>query len=190
MKYNNHWELAGKHAYLSPSSGAWINYDSEKMINYYQNKLKKEEGTYLHELASMLIKTRKRLANQKNAFNQFVNDAIGFRMESEITLFYSNNIFGTADALLYKEAEKHLQIHDLKTGLKDAPFRQLDIYSALFCLEYNINPFETTFEERIYQGKGYKDNFPDQANIRAIMDKIITLDQIITNERATYEGII
>ena len=45
MEYNNHWELAGKHAYLSPSNGSWVNYDAEKMANYYQNQLKKEEGT-------------------------------------------------------------------------------------------------------------------------------------------------
>ena len=34
MEYNNHWELVGKHAYLSPSGGSWVNYDAEKMANY------------------------------------------------------------------------------------------------------------------------------------------------------------
>ena len=189
MEYNNHWELAGKHAYLSPSGGAWVNYDAEKMANYYQNQLKKEEGTFLHDLASRLIKIRKRLPSQKNSFNQFVNDAIGLRMKSEIALFYSMNIFGTADALVYKEKEKHLQIHDLKTGAKEAPFRQLDIYSALFCLEYKKNPFDLTFEERIYQGVGYKDNFPDPEDIKKIMDKIVMLDQVIDSQKAIYQGL-
>ena len=189
MEYNNHWELVGKHAYLSPSGGSWVNYDAEKMANYYQNQLKKEEGTFLHDLASRLIKIRKRLPSQKNSFNQFVNDAIGLRMKSEIALFYSMNIFGTADALVYKDKEKHLQIHDLKTGVKEAPFRQLDIYSALFCLEYNKNPFDLTFEERIYQGVGYKDNFPDPEDIKKIMDKIVMLDQVIDSQKATYQGL-
>ena len=189
MDYNNHWELVGKHAYLSPSGGAWVNYDAEKMANYYQNQLKKEEGTFLHDLASRLIKIRKRLPSQKNSFNQFVNDAIGLRMKSEIALFYSMNIFGTADALVYKDKEKHLQIHDLKTGVKEAPFRQLDIYSALFCLEYNKNPFDLTFEERIYQGVGYKDNFPDPEDIKKIMDKIVMLDQVIDSQKAIYQGL-
>ena len=189
MEYNNHWELAGKHAYLSPSGGAWVNYDAEKMANYYQNQLKKEEGTFLHDLASRLIKIRKRLPSQKNSFNQFVNDAIGLRMKSEIALFYSMNIFGTADALVYKEKEKHLQIHDLKTGAKEVPFRQLDNYSALFCLEYKKNPFDLTFEERIYQGVGYKDNFPDPEDIKKIMDKIVMLDQVIDSQKAIYQGL-
>ena len=189
MEYNNHWELAGKHAYLSPSNGAWVNYDAEKMANYYQNQLKKEEGTFLHDLASRLIKIRKRLPSQKNSFNQFVNDAIGLRMKSEIALFYSMNIFGTADALVYKDKEKHLQIHDLKTGFKEAPFIQLDIYSALFCLEYNKNPFDLTFEERIYQGVGYKDNFPEPEDIKKIMDKIVMLDQVIDSQKAIYQGL-
>lgn len=190
MEYHRHWELEGKHAYLSPSgSRSWLNYDKNKMRSYYANKLKKDEGTWLHDLASRLIKSRKRLAPQKNAFNQFVNDAIGFRMESEIVLYYSNNIFGTADALLYKEKERHLQIHDLKTGNGKVHFDQLYTYAALFCLEYDMNPLNLTFEFRLYQGNGFEVDAPDGELIKVVMDKIIMLDEIINEERENYKGI-
>ena len=39
----------------------------------------------------------------KKALNMFVNDAIGFKMTSEQVLYYSDNSFGTADAILFKD---------------------------------------------------------------------------------------
>lgn len=60
----------------------------------------------------------------------YVNDAIGFKMTPEQPLFYSENCFGTADAISYRN--KLLRIHDLKTGLIPAHMEQLMIYAALF----------------------------------------------------------
>ena len=43
------------------------------------------------------------------------------------------------------------KIFDFKTGYIKASFKQLDIYAALFCLEYRISPEDITIEQRIYQ---------------------------------------
>lgn len=189
MEYHKHYNLEGLHAFLSPSGYHWLNYTPEKMRERYLNEKKKQEGTELHDLASKLIKSRKRLAPLKQAFNQFVNDAIGLRMESELMLYYSDNCFGTADAIKYEPTNHHLQIHDLKTGMSKPSFKQLFIYAALFCLEYGINPEETTFETRLYQGMGYEVEEPPGDHIRSIMNKIIELDQIVTDTRDAYQGV-
>lgn len=177
MKFNQHYNLVGKHAFLSPSGYHWLNYDGDKMRAVYENNKKKEHGTYLHDLASRLINERIKVDKLKKAFNQFVNDAIGFNMDSEVTLYYSDNCFGTSDAILFKD--NHLQIHDLKTGDSKPSFKQLDVYAALFCLEYDVSPFEITIEERLYQGMGYTELFPEPEHIKNTMDKIIYLDQVI-----------
>lgn len=183
MSFNTHLDLIGRHATLSPSNHHWINYTPDKMETVYINQRQKEEGTVLHDLASSLIKKRIKVANQKKAFNMFVNDAIGYKMESEQILFYSYNVFGTADAILYKDGL--LRIHDLKTGITKPSFAQLDIYAALFCLEYRHDPLAITIEERLYQGNGFEVNTPDPADIRYIMDKIQELDSVIDNIKQT-----
>ena len=178
MKWNDHYNLAGKHAFLGASKHSWLNYDDAKMEQVYLNNLKKQEGTELHALASTCIIHRVKLAQLKKALNLFVNDAIGFGMESEQVLYFSDNCFGTADAIQFKD--NLLRIHDLKTG--DGPvthFYQLDIYSALFCLEYDINPMKIEFVERLYQGRGFTENVPDPADIRVVMDKIVEFDSVI-----------
>ena len=107
----------------------------------------------------------------------FVNDAIGFSMESEQVLYYSDNCFGTADAIKFKD--NFLQIHDLKTGLSKPSFKQLDIYAALFCLEYGEDPHKIQIEQRLYQGKGYEINLPDPDLIADIMTKIVMYDKLL-----------
>jgi len=189
MEYNKHYNLSGKHAILSASQYHWLNYTPEGMRKSYENKLKKEEGTYLHDLASRLIKTHTYLKPLKKAFNQFVNDSIGYGMESELVLYYSDNCFGTADAIKYDEENGLLRIHDLKTGITKPSFNQLNIYAALFCLEYSVDPFDINFEERLYQGFDFEINSPDQDLIREIMDKIIEMDQVVTQAMIEYKGI-
>lgn len=165
------------HAFLGASKGHWLNYDADKLKSVYNNELKKREGTELHELASNLIKKRIKTANLKKAFNMFVNDAIGFGMESEVILFYSNNAFGTADAISFKDGL--LRIHDLKTGVHKVTHRQLDIYTAFFCLEYGVDPYKIKVEERIYQGRDILVNIPAPEDIDFIMNKIIDFDKIL-----------
>lgn len=62
--------------------------------------------------------------------NMYVNDAISFRMVPEQILFYSENCFGTADTIVFRNGT--LRIHDLKTGVVPAHMEQLEIYAALF----------------------------------------------------------
>lgn len=181
MEWHNHSELKGHHAFLSASQHAWLNYTPEKLHQVYLNQQKKEQGTRLHAFASDAIKNRIRLAKLKKALNLFVNDAIGFNMESEQVLYYSPNIFGTADAIRFEDGV--VRIHDLKTG--DRPvenFGQLDIYSSLFCLEYNIDPMKVDFVERLYQGNQFREYNPESSDIQALMNKIEEFDKLINDE--------
>jgi hypothetical protein len=179
MNFNSHSDLKDQHSFLSPSNYHWLNYSPEKLEAVYRNQQAKEEGTILHAFASVAINKRIKLANIKKALNMFVNDAIGFKMASEQVLFYSNNSFGTADAILFKD--NFLRIHDLKTGMTKPSFKQLDIYAALFCLEYGVDPKDINVEERLYQGNGFEVNIPEPLWIQDIMDKIQEFDVIIEN---------
>lgn len=179
MRWNQHNNLLGKHAFLSPSGYHWLNYDNEKLKNVYLNKQKIEEGTKLHELASELIKRGIKVAKYKKTFNLFVNDCISFNMDSEVLLYYSDFCFGTADAISFKDGK--LKIFDLKTGTTKASFNQLNIYAALFCLEYGMNPSDIWIMERIYQNNGFEEVVADPNEIISIIDKIIAFD-VLLNE--------
>lgn len=183
MNFNKHSDLADKHAFLSPSNYHWLNYTSEKLEQVYRNQRQKEEGSQLHDFASMAIKKRIKLSPLKKALNMFVNDAIGFKMESEQVLFYSYNSFGTADAISFRD--NILRIHDLKTGITKPSFKQLDIYAALFCLEYGVNPEDIQIEERLYQGNGFEVSVPEPLYIRSIMTQIEEFDIHLDNVKQT-----
>lgn len=107
----------------------------------------------------------------------FVNDAIGYGMTPEQPLYFSENCFGTADAICFKN--RFLRVHDLKTGASEASMDQLYIYDALFCLEYGMDPKEITIEDRIYQNDDIMIDNPESDMISFIMDKIITFDKIL-----------
>lgn len=177
MNFNTHSDLKDAHSFLSPSQYHWLNYTPEKLVSVYNNQKAKEEGTILHAFAAISIEKRIKLANMKKALNMFVNDAIGFKMIPEQVLYYSHNSFGTADAISFKD--NLLRIHDLKTGITKPSFKQLDVYAALFCLEYGINPEDITVETRMYQGNGFEVSIPEPLYIRDIMNKIVEFDAII-----------
>lgn len=177
MNFNKHYDLVGEHAFLSASKYHWVNYDGEKLSSSYLKFLAIQKGTELHDFASRCINLRQRLPKSKKSLNSFVNDAIGFRMKSEQPLFYSANAFGTADAISFRD--DILRIHDLKTGVSPVSMRQLEIYSALFCLEYKVNPIDISIELRIYQGDEIVVHKPEGEDIRLIMDKIIEFDKRI-----------
>lgn len=179
MNFNNHSDLKDAHSFLSPSNYHWLNYTPEKLEAVYLNQKSKEEGTVLHAFASVAITKRIKLANVKKALNMFVNDSIGFKMTSEQVLYYSRNSFGTADAISFKD--NLLRIFDLKTGITKPSFKQLDIYAALFCLEYGVDPKTIKVEERLYQGNGFEVNVPEPLYIQDIMDKIVEFDVILEN---------
>lgn len=179
MIYNTHFNIRGKHAFLSGSNWHWINYTEEKLRAVFVNAKAKEEGTELHDLASVCVKKKIKLAPLKKALNQFVNDAIGFGMESEQVLYFSDNCFGTADAISFKDGI--LRIHDLKTGLSKVSFNQLHIYAAIFCLEYAVDPETITIVERIYQHNGFDELLAIPEEIRHIMNIIMEFDEALEN---------
>lgn len=107
----------------------------------------------------------------------YVNDAIGFKMKPEQVLFYSENCYGTTDAIAFRNGL--LRIHDLKTGITPAHMEQLEIYAALFCLEYKIKPSDIEMELRLYQKNEVLFHNPTAEDIVPITDKIITFDKVI-----------
>ena len=177
MNFNVHSDLEGLHAFLGASKYHWINYDEEKLYNSYINHLAAQQGTELHEFAKTCILLGQRLEDNKKTLNTYVNDAIGFKMTPEQVLYYSDYCFGTADAISFKKNK--LRIHDLKTGSIPAHFEQLEIYVALFCLEYDVNISDIDVELRIYQNDEIRVLNPEVDDIVPIMDKIITSSKLI-----------
>ena len=178
MNFAKHYNLKDQHALLGASKYQWIRYSDEKIADLYFATKAKEEGTRIHALASELIELGIKLPDNKKTLNMFVNDAIGYKMNSEQVLYYSMNCFGTADAICFRN--NMLRIHDLKTGKVPAHFEQLMIYAALFCLEYDMKPSDIEMELRIYQSNDVLFMVPDVSDIVPIMDRIITADKIIS----------
>ena len=173
MNFNEHWAQVGKHAFLGASQHSWLNYDEAKLVEVYNNYLAKEKGTRLHALAAELIDLRQPLPRTKAGLtlNSYVNDAIGFNLQPERVLYYSDNAFGTADSITFKN--NVLRIHDLKTGATPAHMEQLYIYAAFFCLEYKKQPEDIMIVLRIYQNNEVIEDIPEPQVIREIMAKIM-----------------
>lgn len=177
MNFNSHLDLEGKHAFLSASKYHWINYDEDKLIESYSNWRATQRGTELHEYAANSIRLGIKLARSKRTLNQYVNDAIGYRMQPEVVLYYTSNCFGTADSISFDG--KLLRIHDLKTGVTHTSEHQVEIYAAIFCLEYQISPKNIEMELRIYQNDDVRIWHPEVDDILAIMDTIVRFDERI-----------
>lgn len=185
MNFNRHSNLEGQHAFLGASKYHWINYDEEKVAMAFRKQIATQRGTMLHAFAAQCILLRQKLPKSQKTLNMYVNDAIGYKMTPEQMLYYSDNCFGTADAISFKQ--NVLRIHDLKTGEIPAHMEQLLIYAALFCLEYRINPGEIQIELRIYQHNEILLHEPTGEEIQPIMDKIISFDKIL-NQIKEEEG--
>ena len=211
MIFEKHLELEGTHAFLSPSSYHWINYTEEKLVDRYLKAQATQRGTELHQFASDAIRLNRMLPRNHDTVNMFVNDAIGFKMSSEVPLFHDWLCYGTTDAISYRR--NYLRIHDLKTGETEAHFEQLRIYAALFCLNYqnrvrelrrkgegdgdiarlfDVSPKELHFdpekmsgiELRIYQLGDVRAEEADPAEIRRLMDLIVSFDEVLRNVKA------
>lgn len=177
MDFNVHSQYEGLHAFLSPSKYHWINYDDEKLDDSYKRHTAAYLGTRLHALADECIQLNVRLPRNNQTLNKYVNDAIGFKMKSEVMLFYSENAFGTVDAISFRR--NTLRIHDLKTGVTPTNMSQLEVYTALFCLEYQHKPEDINIELRIYQNDTVVVHVPEPSNIHYIMEKIVRYDKRI-----------
>lgn len=199
----DHSELKGTHSILSASQNAWLRYNNEQLYNMsyvagYATKL----GTVMHELGAELIAERIKLNENdkhlvlhhlaknkipRNVYNldelypnfmNYVNDAIGFRMEPEKVLYYSDIAYGTADASCFRN--NLLRIHDYKSGVHPAKMDQLKVYAAYYCLEHGLKPGEIDMELRIYQGNNIVIYNPTAEDILPVMDKIVSSEKFIS----------
>jgi hypothetical protein len=181
MLFNSHSNLEGQHAFLSASKYHWINYDEDKLDRAFIAAMAAKRGTDLHAFAHEAIRLGIRLPRNNKTLHAYVNDAIGYKMRTEQILYYSENAFGTADAISFRK--DMLRIHDLKTGVIPASPKQLEVYAALFCLEYRYKPFNISIELRIYQNDEVQVYEGDPDAIVHIMDRIITFDRRISSIR-------
>ena len=154
MIFNNHSNLEGQHAFLGASKYHWINYDETKVADAYSKFLATQRGTVLHDFACQCITLGQKLPKSQKTLNMYVNDAISFRM-----------------------------VPEQKTGVVPAHMEQLEIYAALFCLEYKVKPSEIEMELRLYQNNEILYHTPTAEDIVPIMDKIITFDKVIRKIR-------
>lgn len=180
MKFNNHYNLSGCHATFSASQSSWLRYDDEKALEVYANRKAAELGTKLHAWAKETIDLGIKQPKSKKTIYAYVNDAIGFKMETEVVLFYSERFFGTADAICFRN--NTLRIHDLKTGKGgniDNHMEQLMVYTALFCLEYKVKPGDISVELCVYKNDEVLVYKPEADEILPIMDKIVHLDKLL-----------
>lgn len=179
MIFNRHTNLEGLHAPFGASRSSWLRYDDDKVIEVYRNMKAAEMGTRFHQWAKDTIDLGIKQPRSKKTIYAYVNDAIGFKMNTEVVLFYSERFFGTADAISFRDGI--LRIHDLKTGARPVHMEQLEIYAALFCLEYKIKPGEIEMELRIYQNDDVMVHNPTAEDILPIMDKIVHLNKLLEN---------
>lgn len=186
MNFNRHLNLEGKHAIFSASSSSWLRYDDNRALEVYANKKAAEMGTRLHEWAKETIDLGIKQPRSKKTIYAYINDAIGFKMSTEVVLYYSDRFFGTADAISFRDGI--LRIHDLKTGKIgkiDSHIEQLEVYAALFCLEYKVKPSDIGIELRVYKNDEVIYHNPEAEDIVQIMNTIIRLDKLL--EKVEYE---
>ena len=206
MEWNDHSKLKGSHALLSASQYSWLRYSDEQLYERYVASYAQILGTCLHELACDLITEKIKLAKNdkhlilhhlaknhipRNVFDMdfifpnlvsYVNDAIGYRMDAEKILYFSDNAYGTADAICFRN--NFLRVHDYKSGKGTVKMDQLYIYVALFCLEYNIKPGEIEIETRLYHANEILIDNPTAEDILPIMDLIVMNDKFLSKIRA------
>ena len=186
MNFNLHNNLAGLHAPFPASQSAWIRYDDDKAREVYTRRKAAELGSKLHEWAKQTIDLGIKQPKSNKTLYMYVNDAIGFKMSTEVVLFYTDRFFGTADAISFRQDRKTgrmaLRIHDLKTGVVGDPekhFEQLKVYAALFCLEYKQKPHEIDIHLGVYKKDEVAFCDPDPEEIVYIINKIIHLDKLL-----------
>ncbi len=203
MYWNKHPEFEGKHAFLSASQYHWMAWSDEILKQRYKNSFANDVGTIIHELASKCIKRGIKLSDDDvtliimtlkdnyipdNVYDinriignlkNFVNDSIDNRMSSEVLLFYTENAFGTSDAISFDG--KKLKIFDLKTGAIQAHFEQLLLYAAYFCLEYNQDPHNFDIDLRIYQNNEIAKFEPTGDEVQYYIDTVIEKEMKLRN---------
>lgn len=186
MRFNKHLRLRGEHAFLSPSNYHWINYTPNRLAERWTTAQASAYGVFQHEYAQREI-DNERLSDIAGTVGMYINDCIRDRMTTEQVLFYSENCFGTADAISFRYNK--LKIRDLKTGVVKGSVHQLEVYAALFCLEYDKDPFKLSgIELSIYQDDEVIVYDADPEDVYLIMEKIQEFDKQITDMRREEES--
>lgn len=189
MRFKSNSAFAGKHAFLSASSPGWLNdEDEDKLLYRYNTSQMAAMGTKRHALAAELIRQGEKLPDTRRTLNAYVNDAIGYMMTPEHTLFYSVNAFGTPDAISFDVPEMFLRIHDLKMGRIQASFKQLWVYAGFFALEYDVRPVDFRAELRIYQNDDMRVEVVDPVELTRVVSKIKRFNELVDewNEEAAW----
>lgn len=177
MSLRKNTKLIGHHALLSPSTYTWLDYEEDKLRAWFFNKQQARRGDELHAYAQRAIDLKVKQADNGTTLSMYINDAIGFRMEAEVPLVYSEDCFGTADAAGFRD--NTLRIHDLKTGFTPANMKQLKIYAGIFCFEYGFTPDQIRIVLRIYQNDAIEELEADPMDIFMVMDRIKTQAALI-----------
>lgn len=140
------------------------------------------EGIEQHRYAAICIEEGIVQDDETTTVGLYINQCIQYKMSSEVVLFYSPNAFGTVDAIAYRY--RLLRISDLKTGVTRVSVNQLLVYAALFCLEYEVDPFSMRgIELRIYKDGKVMMFEADPYQVREIMDKIVKFDGVLNQLR-------
>jgi hypothetical protein len=140
------------------------------------------EGVEQHRYAAIAIEEGLVQDNETTTLGLYINQCIAWKMSPEVVLYYSPNAFGTCDAIAYRY--RILRISDLKSGATRTSEHQLEVYAALFCLEYEVDPFSLRrIELRIYQDGVARLYYGDPYFIKGIMDKIVKFDSILNELR-------
>lgn len=185
MRFNKHLSLAGEHAFLSPSQHHWVHYTPDRLVDRWTTAQASSYGVAQHEYAHREIEAD-RLSGLVGTVGLYINDAIRYRMMCEQVLYYSENCFGTADTISFRY--NTLRIHDLKTGLIKGSVHQLEIYAAIFCLEYNKDALQIKIELRIYQDNEVIVYDADPEDIIFIISRIQEFDKIINHVKLEAES--
>lgn len=174
MQFNEHARLNGRHAFLSPSQYHWINYDADRLRTRYKTSQAAMEGTDQHYYAAEAISLREWQADETTTLGLYVNECIRHAMHPEVVLYYSDNCFGTADAI--DLVGSTLKIFDLKTGVSRTSEKQLEVYAAIACIEYGWDPYSLEYDLRIFQFGEARCYTTEPETIQAIIEKIIAFD--------------
>lgn len=141
----------------------------------------KYQGLKQPEYGMQLIKAIEYIPQEVfDTVKKYINDAIGYKMTPEQPLFYSEWFFGTADTISFRDS--FLRIHDLKTGDKQARMEQLEVYAALFCLEYKFKPSDIQMELRLYQSNEIIFHNPGAEEIEPIIEKMVYSTKMLEKE--------
>lgn len=208
MIWKDYSKLKNTHAFCGASNYRWRNYDIDKLIQSKVSSYATTIGTLLHEYAAENIKKKFKIAKSDkrsilrylgvehgvplsaidtnrlfpNLMN-YVNDAIDFNMDPEVTLYFSDDFYGTADAISWED--NVLRISDLKTGVTPASFMQLENYAAFFCLDYKVKPTQIEkIEFRIYQNGEIIGAEPEPIILVPIIEQVIEFNRVLTD----FEG--